>query len=104
MFKRLQGLRIGKRSSTYSGTFVTLPTSSFGILHLLLWRFMVFQTRILPVVSWIGSPLLGLGSFLDLLWCLGLPANNRVLLNLLPRKSMLPQLFVALNFFGSHTP
>jgi hypothetical protein len=55
-------------------------------------------------VSWIGSPLLGLASFWDLLWCLGLPANNQVLLNPLPRQSMLPQLVVALSSFGSHTP
>jgi hypothetical protein len=65
--------------------FVTLPTSAFGTPRLLLWRFMVFQTRILPGVSWIGSPLLGLASFWVLLWCLGLPANSRVLLNPLPR-------------------
>jgi hypothetical protein len=35
-----------------------------------------FQTWILPGVGWIGSPLLGLASFWDLLWCLGLPANS----------------------------
>jgi hypothetical protein len=63
VFKRLQGLRIGKKSSIYSGICVTLPTSSFGTPHLLLWRFMVFQTRILPGVGWTGSPLLGLASF-----------------------------------------
>jgi hypothetical protein len=51
-------------------------TPDFG-----LWRFMVFQTRILLGVGWIGSPLLGLASFWVPLWCLGLPANNRVLLN-----------------------
>jgi hypothetical protein len=68
------------------------------------WRFMVFRMRILLGVSWIGSPLLGLASFWVLLWCLGLPANNRVLLNPLPRQSMLPQLVVALSSFGSHTP
>jgi hypothetical protein len=44
--------------------------------------------RILPGVGWIGSQLLGLASFWDLLWCLGLPANRRVLLNPLPRQSM----------------
>jgi hypothetical protein len=33
-------------------------------------------TRILPGVGWIGSPLLGLASSWDLLWCLGLPANS----------------------------
>jgi hypothetical protein len=104
VFKRLQGLRIGKRSSTYSGTCITLPTSAFGTPCLLLWLFMVFQTRILPGVGWIGSPLLGLASFGDLLWCLGLPANRRVLLNPLPRQSKLPQLVVALSSFGSHTP
>jgi hypothetical protein len=65
---------------------------------------MVFQTRILPGVSWIGGPLLGLASFRDLLWCLGLPANSRVLLNPLPRQSTLPWLVVALGSFGSHTP
>jgi hypothetical protein len=48
--------------------------------------------------------LLGLANFWDLLWCLGLPANSRVLLNPLPRQSMLPQLVVALSSFGSHTP
>jgi hypothetical protein len=63
-----------------------------------------FQTRILLGVGWIGSPLLGLASFGDILWCLGLPANSRVLLNPLPRQSMLPQLVVALSSFGSHTP
>jgi hypothetical protein len=46
---------------------------------------MVFQTWILPGVGWIRSPSLGLASFWDLLWCLGLPANSRVLLNPLPR-------------------
>jgi hypothetical protein len=40
---------------------------------------MVFQMRILPSVGWM-SPLLGLVSFWDLLWCRGLPANSRVLL------------------------
>jgi hypothetical protein len=83
---------------------VTLLTSAFGTQRLLLWRFMVFQTRILPGVGWIGSPLLGLASFLDLLWCLDLPANSRVLLNPLPRLNTLPQLVVALSSFGSHTP
>jgi hypothetical protein len=66
------------------------------------WRFMVFQTRILPGVSWIRSPLLGLASFWVPLWCLGLLANNRVLLNPLPRQSMLPLLVVALSSFGFH--
>jgi hypothetical protein len=63
-----------------------------------------FQTRILPGVGWIGSPLLGLASFWDHFWCLGLPANSRVLLNPLPRPSMLPLLVVALSSFGFHTP
>jgi hypothetical protein len=36
IFKRLQGLRISKRSSAYSGTCVTLPTSAFGTPRLLL--------------------------------------------------------------------
>jgi hypothetical protein len=49
------------------------------------WRFMIFQMRILSGVGWIGSPLLGLASSWDLLWCLGLPTNSRVLLNPLPR-------------------
>jgi hypothetical protein len=49
---------------------------------------MDFQTRILTGVGWIGSPLLGLASSWVLLWCLGLPANCRVLLNPLPRQSM----------------
>jgi hypothetical protein len=40
---------------------------------------MVFRMRILPGVDWIGSPLLGLASFWVPLWCLGLPANSRVL-------------------------
>jgi hypothetical protein len=65
---------------------------------------MVCQTRILPGVGWIGSPLVGLARSWDLLWCLGLPINSRVLLNPLPRQSMLPQLVVALSSFGSHTP
>jgi hypothetical protein len=63
-----------------------------------------FRIRILPGVGWIGSPLLGLASFWDLLCCLGLPANSRVLLNPLPRQCMLPLLVVALRSFGSHTP
>jgi hypothetical protein len=46
---------------------------------------MVFWMRILPGVGWIGSPLLRHASFWDLVWCLGLPANSRVLLNPLPR-------------------
>jgi hypothetical protein len=46
----------------------------------------------------------GTCQFLDLLWCLGLPANSRVLLNPLLRLSMLPQLLVALSSFGSHIP
>jgi hypothetical protein len=62
-----------------------------------------FHPRILPGVSWIGIPLLGLASSWDLLWCLCLPASSQVLLNPLPRQSMLPQLVVALNSFGSHT-
>jgi hypothetical protein len=62
-FKRLQGLRIDKRSSVYSSTCVTLRTSAFGTPRLLLWHFMVFQTRIFPGVGWIGSPLRGLASF-----------------------------------------
>jgi hypothetical protein len=48
-------------------------------------------------VSWIGSPLLGLANALVLLWCLGLPTNSQVLLNLRPKPSMLPLLVVALN-------
>jgi hypothetical protein len=39
-----------------------------------------------------------------LFWCLGLPANIRVLLNPLLRHSMWLQLVVALSSFGSHTP
>jgi hypothetical protein len=42
-----------------------------------------FQMQILPSVSWIGSPLRRLASFWVLIWCLGLPANSRVFLNLL---------------------
>jgi hypothetical protein len=68
-----------------SGTCVTLPILAFGTPRPLLWRFMVFRMWILPGVGWIGSPLLGLASFWDLLWCLGLPANSRVLLIPLPR-------------------
>jgi hypothetical protein len=49
---------------------------------------MVFQTRILLGVGWIGTPHLGLANFWDLLWCLGLPTNSRVLLNPLPRQSI----------------
>jgi hypothetical protein len=104
IFKRLRGLRIGKQWSEFSGTCVTLPTSAFGTPRPLLWCFMVFQTRILSGVGWIGSPLLGLASFLVLLWCLGLLTNNRVLLNPLSRPSMLPLLVVALSSFGFHTP
>jgi hypothetical protein len=104
VFKCLQGLRIGKQSSAYSGICDTLPTSAFGTLHPLLWLFMVSQMRILSGVSWIGSPLLGLASSWDLLWCLGLPAKIRVFLNPLPMQSMLPHLVVALSSFGSHTP
>jgi hypothetical protein len=65
---------------------------------------MVFQTRILPGVGWIGSPSPGLASFWDLLWRFGLAANNRVLLIPLPKQSMLSQLVVALSSFGSHRP
>jgi hypothetical protein len=65
---------------------------------------MVFRMWILPDVGWIGSPLLGLASFWDLLWCLGLPANSRALLNPLPRPSTLLLLVVALSSFGFHTP
>jgi hypothetical protein len=90
-----------KRVFRYCGT---LSTSAFGTPRPLLWRFMVFQTRILSGVSWIGSSLLGLASFWVLLWCLGLPASSRVLLNPLLRQSMLPLLVVALNSFGFHTP
>jgi hypothetical protein len=85
-------------------TCITLSTSAFGTPRPLLGLFMVFRMRILPGVSWIGSPILGLASFWDLLWCLGLLANSRLLLNPLQRQSMLSQLVVALNFFGSHTP
>jgi hypothetical protein len=42
VFKRLRGLRIGKRWSKFSGTCITLPTSAFGIPRPLLWRFTVF--------------------------------------------------------------
>jgi hypothetical protein len=77
---------------------------AIGILRPLLWRFMVFQTRILPGVGWIGSPLLGLASFWVLLLCLGRPANSRVLLNPLPRSSTLPLLVLALSSFGFHAP
>jgi hypothetical protein len=80
------------------------PDFAFGTQHPLLWRFMVFQMRILPGVGWIGSLLPGLASFWVLLWCLGLPANSRVLLNPLPRQSTLPLLVVALSSFGLHTP
>jgi hypothetical protein len=52
------------------------PIFAFGTPLLLLWLFMVFQTRILLGVGWIGSPLLGLASIWVLLWCLGLPANR----------------------------
>jgi hypothetical protein len=65
---------------------------------------MVFQMLILPGVGWIKSQLLGLASFWDLLWCLGLLANSQVLLNPLPKQSTLPLLVVALSSFGSHTP
>jgi hypothetical protein len=84
--------------------FRHLPTSTFGTPRPLPWLFMVFRMRILPGVGWIGSPLLGLASFWVPLWCLGLPANSRMLLNPLPRQSTLSQLVVALSSFGSHTP
>jgi hypothetical protein len=86
------------------GTCVTPPTLAFSTPRPLLWLFMVFRMCILPGVGWIGSPLLGLARFWDLLWCLGLPANSRVLLNPLPRQSTLPLLVVPLSSFGSHTP
>jgi hypothetical protein len=41
--------------------------------------------------------------FLDLLRCLGVAANSRVLLNPLPRQSTLPLLVFALSSFGSPT-
>jgi hypothetical protein len=85
-------------------TCVTLPTSAFGARVFFFGASWFFQMRILPGVGWIGSPLLGLACFWDLLWCLGLPANSQVLLNPLRRQSMLPQLVVALSSFGSHTP
>jgi hypothetical protein len=44
-------------------------TSSSLALH-------AFSDAVLPGVGWIGSPLLGLASFWDLLRCLGLPANS----------------------------
>jgi hypothetical protein len=44
-----------------------------------------FSDADLPGVGWIGSPLLGLANSWDLLWCLGLPTNSRVLLNPLSR-------------------
>jgi hypothetical protein len=65
---------------------------------------MDFQMRILLGVGWIGNSLLGPASSWVLIWCLGLPANSRVLLNPLPRSSMWPHLVVALSSFGSHTP
>jgi hypothetical protein len=80
------------------------PDFGLGTPRPLLWRFMVFRMRILLGVGGIGSPLLGLASFWDLLWCLGLPANSRVLLNPLPRQSTLPLLVVALSSFGFHIP
>jgi hypothetical protein len=46
----------------------------------------------------------GTCQFWDLSWCLGLPANSRVLLNPLPKQSTLLLLVVALSSFGSHTP
>jgi hypothetical protein len=64
---------------------------------------MGFRMQILPGVGWIGSPLLGLANFWDLLWCLSLLANSRVLLNPLPRQSMLLLLVVVLSSFGSRT-
>jgi hypothetical protein len=74
------------------------------ILRIFFWLFMDFRMRILPGVGWIGSPLPRLASSWVLLWYLGLPANNRVLLNPLPRQSMGSQLVVALSSFESHTP
>jgi hypothetical protein len=62
-------------------------TPNFGLWYSAssFMRFMVLQMRILPGVGWIGSQVLGLVSFWVILWCLGLPANSRVLLNPLPR-------------------
>jgi hypothetical protein len=40
VFKRLQGLRIGKRSSAFAGICVILPTSAFVTPYLLLWLFL----------------------------------------------------------------
>jgi hypothetical protein len=93
--------RVVKRIFRY---FYTVSTSAFGTLRLPLWLFMDFRTQILPGVGWIGSPLLGPASFWVPLWCLGLSANNQVLLNPLLRRSMRLQLVVALSSFGSHTP
>jgi hypothetical protein len=56
------------------------------------------------LIGWIRSPLLGLASSWDILWCLGLPTNSCVLLNRLPRQNTLLQLVVALSSFGSRTP
>jgi hypothetical protein len=63
-----------------------------------------FSDADFAVVGWIGTPIPGLPSFWDRPWCLGLPANSRVLLTPLPRQSMLPQLVVRLTSFGSHIP
>jgi hypothetical protein len=76
IFKRLQGLHIGKQSSAYSSICDILSTSAFGTSRLLLWLLVVFQKQILLGVGWIGSPLLRLASSWVLLWCLGLLANN----------------------------
>jgi hypothetical protein len=64
------------RGQAYIQVLASHSTSVFGTLRLFLWRFMVFRMQILPRVSWIGSPLLGLASFWVLHWCLGLPANS----------------------------
>jgi hypothetical protein len=104
VFKCLRGLRIDKRWSEFSGTCITLLTSTFGTPRPLPWLIMVFRMLILPGVGWIGSPLLEFASFWELLWCLGLPANSRMLLNPLTRQSTLLLLVVALSSFGSHIP
>jgi hypothetical protein len=98
--------RTSHRQSVQRIFWYSRHTPDFGLwyLRLLLWLFMVFQMQILSCVGWIGCPLLGLASFWDLLWCLGLPVNNRVLLNPLQRQSTLPHLIVALSSFRSHIP
>jgi hypothetical protein len=95
-------------ASTGGQAYIQVLASHSRLWPLVLRVFLV-GTSLFSDTDFVGCQLdrkstSGTCSFWDLLWCLGLPANSRVLLNPLPRQSMLPQLVVALSSFGSRTP